>query len=85
MLTIENLSKQYGPQIILEEAELFIGPYDRVGLVGPNGTGKTTLMRMIAGTEQPDRGCHSFRRPRVLRYACRKNHSVSWVLRCAKK
>jgi ATP-binding cassette subfamily F protein 3 len=60
MLTIENLSKQYGPQIILEEAELFIGPYDRVGLVGPNGTGKTTLMRMIAGTEQPDRGIIRF-------------------------
>ncbi len=56
MLTIENLSKQYGPQIILEETDLFIGPYDRVGLVGPNGTGKTTLMRMIAGTEQPDKG-----------------------------
>ncbi|HEX8833147.1 MAG TPA: ABC-F family ATP-binding cassette domain-containing protein, partial [Abditibacteriaceae bacterium] len=56
MLNIENLSKQYGPQKILDGAELFIGWGDRVGLVGPNGTGKTTLMRMIAGTEEPDGG-----------------------------
>jgi len=56
MLNIENLSKQYGPQKILEGAELFIGPYERVGLIGPNGTGKTTLFRMIAGMEEPDSG-----------------------------
>jgi ATPase subunit of ABC transporter with duplicated ATPase domains len=35
MLTIENLNKQYGPQKILEDAELFVGWGDRVGLVGP--------------------------------------------------
>jgi len=56
MLNIEHLSKQYGPQFILQDAELFISPGDRAGLVGPNGTGKTTLFRMIVGTEQPDSG-----------------------------
>ncbi len=56
MLTIEKLSKQYATQRIFEHAELFIGPYDRAGLVGPNGTGKTTLFRLITGTEIPDSG-----------------------------
>ena len=56
MLTIENLSKQYGPQIIFQGAELFVTPEDRIGLVGPNGTGKTTLFRLIAGQEEPDGG-----------------------------
>jgi ATP-binding cassette subfamily F protein 3 len=56
MLTIEKLSKQYATQRIFENAELFIGPYDRAGLVGPNGTGKTTLFRLITGTETPDSG-----------------------------
>ena len=56
MLNIENLSKQFGPQRILEGAELFIGPYDSVGLVGPNGTGKTTVFRLIVGMETPDGG-----------------------------
>jgi len=60
MLTIENLSKQYGPQKILEQAELFIGWGDRVGIVGPNGTGKTTVFRMIAGSEEPDSGIVRF-------------------------
>src|SRR5688500_14118045 len=56
MLTFENVSKQFGPQQILEDAELFIGPEDRVGLVGPNGIGKTTVFRLITGQETPDSG-----------------------------
>lgn len=56
MLTITNLTKQYGPQRIFEEANLFIAPHDRVGIVGPNGAGKTTLFRLIAGQETPDSG-----------------------------
>ncbi len=56
VLSIENINKNYGPQIIYEDANLFIGPGDRIGLVGPNGTGKTTLFRMIVGEETPEGG-----------------------------
>lgn len=56
MLSIDNIFKQYGAQVIYDDASLFIGPGDRIGLVGPNGTGKTTLFRMIVGEESPDAG-----------------------------
>ena len=56
MLTIENVSKQYGPQRVFEGAELFVGPGDRIGLIGPNGAGKSTLFRIIAGMETADSG-----------------------------
>jgi ATP-binding cassette subfamily F protein 3 len=56
MLVIENLKKQWGPQVLFHEAEMSIYPGERVGLVGPNGAGKTTLFRMIQGTEEIDGG-----------------------------
>jgi len=56
VLSIDNISKQYGAQVIYDDASLFIGPGDRIGLVGPNGTGKSTLFRMIVGEETPDAG-----------------------------
>jgi ATP-binding cassette subfamily F protein 3 len=56
VLSIDNIYKQYGAQIVYENASLFIGPGDRIGLVGANGTGKTTLFRMITGEEVPDQG-----------------------------
>lgn len=56
MLVIEDLKKQWGPQVLFSEAEMSIYPGERVGLVGPNGAGKTTLFRMIQGTEEIDGG-----------------------------
>ena len=59
MLNIQNISKQYGAQVLYNGADLFIGPDDRVGLVGPNGTGKSTLFRLILGEEDLDGGAVS--------------------------
>ena len=56
MLSIDKIQKQYGVQVLYDHADLFIGPDDRVGLVGPNGTGKSTLFKMIMGEEEPDAG-----------------------------
>jgi ATP-binding cassette subfamily F protein 3 len=56
MLQVNHISKAYGDDAILEDVSFVLNPGDRVGLVGPNGCGKTTLLRIIVGQEQPDRG-----------------------------
>lgn len=56
MLQIRSLSKSFGSRVLFRDVKWFIGPLERVGLVGPNGTGKTTLLRMLAGTEPVDGG-----------------------------
>jgi ATP-binding cassette subfamily F protein 3 len=56
MLSIESIDKGFGDQVLFEDASLQINPGERVGLVGRNGHGKTTLLNMIAGTDHPDDG-----------------------------
>jgi len=56
MLQVSNLCKSYGDDVVLDRISFTINSGDRIGLVGPNGCGKTTLLRIIAGLEQPDRG-----------------------------
>jgi ATPase subunit of ABC transporter with duplicated ATPase domains len=60
MLHVNQVSKYYGPQLILEDISFSVTPGERVGLVGPNGCGKSTLLRIIAGVERPDDGHVSF-------------------------
>jgi ATP-binding cassette subfamily F protein 3 len=56
MLSIHNLSKNFGIQPILQDINFNISAGERIGLIGPNGSGKTTLMRILAGFDQPDSG-----------------------------
>jgi ATPase subunit of ABC transporter with duplicated ATPase domains len=56
MISIPNINKQYGKQLLFVEANFQLNPGEKVGLVGPNGSGKTTLFRMIVGEEAPDEG-----------------------------
>ena len=56
MIALANVCKQYGRRILLVDASFQLNPGEKVGLVGPNGSGKTTIFRMIAGEEQPDAG-----------------------------
>ena len=59
MIQINNLDKCYGRQVIFDKAGFTLNPGERVGLVGRNGHGKTTLFKMILGQEHPDAGCIS--------------------------
>src|SRR6516225_4809229 len=56
MISLSNVNKQYGRQLVFVDASFQLNPGERVGLVGPNGSGKTTLFRMIVGEEDPDEG-----------------------------
>ena len=56
MLSIHNLSKNFGIQPVLQNINFNISADERIGLIGSNGSGKTTLMRILAGFEQPDSG-----------------------------
>lgn len=56
ILTIEHVHKIYGEKVILEDVTFGIHEGDKIGIVGINGTGKTTLLHMIAGIVNPDDG-----------------------------
>src|SRR5208283_3852498 len=85
MLQVSSLSKAYGQQVIFDAVSFTVNPGERIGLVGRNGHGKTTLFRMILGEEKPDDGVISipagytvghlsqhirFTRPTVLEEGC---------------
>ncbi|MGB6992003.1 MAG: ABC transporter ATP-binding protein [Thermoanaerobaculia bacterium] len=55
-LTISDLDKSFGEQIVLEDLSLEVAEGEVLVLLGPSGSGKTTLLRMIAGFERPDGG-----------------------------
>ena len=56
MINLTAISKQYGRQVLLVDASFQLNPGEKVGLVGPNGSGKTTIFRLMTGEEQPDDG-----------------------------
>ncbi|HCZ11966.1 MAG TPA: ABC transporter ATP-binding protein, partial [Nitrospiraceae bacterium] len=56
MIQINGLSKAYGRQVIFDDIGFTVNAGERIGLVGRNGHGKTTLFRMILGEEKPDSG-----------------------------
>lgn len=56
ILTLENITKAYGERKIFDHVGFFLQEGEKVGVVGINGTGKSTFLRMIAGEEKPDEG-----------------------------
>ena len=55
-LAAHNITKSYGDTVVLDGLSLSVTPASRIGVVGPNGIGKSTLLRVLAGLEEPDGG-----------------------------
>ncbi|HET7755175.1 MAG TPA: ABC-F family ATP-binding cassette domain-containing protein [Anaeromyxobacteraceae bacterium] len=62
LVSASDLSLAYGEKILFEDASFTVGPHDRVGLVGANGTGKSSLLRILSGAAQADSGGLTWRR-----------------------
>ena len=56
MITINNLSKSYGTRVLFDNLSFSVGKGEKIGLVGRNGYGKTTLLKMITGEAEYDSG-----------------------------
>lgn len=56
MITVQRLAKRFGSTVLFEDVLFSVGNNEKVGLVGRNGLGKTTLLKILAGIEQPDDG-----------------------------
>ena len=55
-LQIENISKSYGPKVLFDHISFHVNEGDKIALIAPNGTGKTSLMRILAGKDKSDSG-----------------------------
>ena len=68
LVNLEKVSKSYGVRILLDEVSLGVGEGERIGIVGRNGDGKTTLLNLMAGRETPDTGRVSTNRGLTIGY-----------------
>lgn len=68
LINIENISKSYTDSLLFDDASFSVNEQEKVGIIGINGTGKTTLLKMIVGLEQPDKGTITRANHIVIRY-----------------
>ena len=68
LITIEHLTKSYTERLLFDDTSFSIGDGEKVGLIGLNGTGKSTLLKIVAGLEEPDDGSVIRRRNLYIRY-----------------
>lgn len=74
MVTVGNLSIFFGSRELFSKISFFIGPRDRIGLVGKNGAGKSTLLKTLAGIQTPNEGSISLTRGSTVGYLPQEMH-----------
>jgi ATP-binding cassette subfamily F protein uup len=90
LLNLEKVTKSYGVRILLDEVSLGVAEGERIGIVGRNGDGKTTLLNLMAGRETPDSGRVSLGRGLHIGYLDQRDllddtHSVREVVLAGKQ
>ena len=68
LLTVDHITKSYTGRQLFDDASFYLQENEKVGVIGINGTGKSTLLKMIAGLEEPDAGEVIFANHLVIRY-----------------
>lgn len=68
ILTMENISKSYTGRMVLNKANFYLQQGEKVGIIGINGTGKSTLLRLISGIEEPDDGSITIAKNTIIRF-----------------
>ena len=56
LLSAEKISKSFSEKVLLQDVSLYVSDTDKIGIIGVNGTGKTTLLNLLAGLTSPDKG-----------------------------
>ena len=56
ILNIEHVSKVFGEKVVLDDVSYGVHQGDKIGIIGINGTGKSTILKIIGGLEEPDEG-----------------------------
>src|SRR5690625_941354 len=74
MLTVENLHQSYGDKILFNSINCTISSHDRIGLIGVNGTGKSSLLRSIAGIDSPEKGSIHHPKDYQIEYLAQEPH-----------
>lgn len=68
IINLENITKSYTERKLLDNASFYLQEGEKVGVIGINGTGKSTLLKIIAGIEEPDEGTVTKANHIVVRY-----------------
>jgi ATP-binding cassette subfamily F protein uup len=77
LLNVQNLSKSYGADPLFCDISFVVSEGDRIGLIGPNGFGKSTLLRILAGSLDPDSGEVARRKRTRLAYVAQDSHFIA--------
>ena len=69
LVTLSQITKQHGAQVLYKDLSLSILEKDRIGIVGPNGSGKSTLMKIISNVEEVDSGTVQRKKDLTISYS----------------
>ena len=62
LVSLEKIERHFGDLVVLDGASMRVEDKDRIGIIGGNGVGKTTMIRILAGVDEPDRGARNIRK-----------------------
>ena len=77
MIQLTGAAKHFGPKTLFEELDWMVTPNDRIGIVGANGTGKSTILKMLAGIDGLDRGTITVQKGATVGYLPQEGLTLS--------